>query len=230
MWRGDDSYATESDSVMADPPKPRKRRSASEARRVLIGVAREVLARGDGELEMLQVAERAGVSEGLAYYHFGNKAGLLAAVVRDFYERLDDAVMAVPFPGETWIDRERARTAEFVRLMYEDPIAPLVLNVLRVDPALYAEERERQRRLHALGARNIANAQRAGEIANSHDPKLLVAMILGGIMAGVTEALSDVPSKPIEQTHAAAWEFVLRAAGLQASTNGDRPRTNEEAR
>ena len=209
--------------------KPRKRRSASEARRILIGVAREVLAQGDGELEMMQVAELAGVSEGLAYYHFGNKAGLLDAVVRDFYERLDDAVMAVPFPGDTWIERERARTAEFVRLMYEDPIAPLVLNVLRVDPALHAEERERRRRLNALGARNIANAQRAGEIASSHDPKLLVAMILGGIMAGVTEALSDTPSKPMEETQAAAWEFVLRAAGLQVPPNGDRPATNEEA-
>ena len=200
---------------MATGEKSRKRRSATEAKRLLVGAAREVLGRGDGEFEMMDVAERAGVSEGLAYYHFGNKAGLLNAVVRDFYERLDDAVMAVPFPGETWIDRERSRTEEFVRLMYEDPIAPLVLNVLRVDPALHAEERERRRRLNALGARNIRHAQSTGEIASSHDPKLLVAMILGGIMAGVTEALSDAPPKPMKETQEAAWEFVLRAAGLQ---------------
>lgn len=215
---------------MAYPGRSRKRRSASEARRVLVGVAREVLASRAGELEMMQVAERAGVSEGLAYYHFGNKAGLLSAVVRDFYERLDDAVIAVPFPGDTWIERERARTAEFVRLMYEDPVAPLVLNVLRVDPALHAEEQARRRRLNALGARNIANAQRAGEIESSYDPKLLVSMILGGVMAGVTEALSDAPPKALEETQEAAWEFVLRAAGLPAPSPSRRPAENQETR
>ena len=29
------------------------------------------------------------VSVGLAYHHFGSKGGLIAAVVDDFYERLD---------------------------------------------------------------------------------------------------------------------------------------------
>ena len=199
--------------------KPRKRRSAAEARKLLIEAARGVLVEGGGDLEMMDVADRAGVSEGLAYYHFGNKAGLLDAVVRDFYQRLDEAVMAVPFSGDTWVERERTRNAEFVRLMYEDPVAPLVLNVLRVNPALHAEEQERRHRLNALGARNIAEAQRAGEIKSGHDPKLLVAMMLGGVMAGVTEALSDVHPKPLAETQAATWAFVLRAAGLGAEAH-----------
>lgn len=179
---------------------------------------------------MRDVAERAGVSEGLTYYHFGNKAGLLDAVVRDFYQRLDDTVLAVPFEGDTWVEREQARTAEFVRLMYEDPIAPLVLNVLRVDPALHAEEQRRRRRLNALGARNIADAQRSGEISSSHDPKLLVSMLLGGVMAGVTEALSDVPPKPVAETQAATWEFVLRAVGLETAVERRRRKGNEETK
>ena len=41
------------------------------------------------------MARRIDVSESLAYYHFRNKTGLLAAVIHDFYERLDDAVVAV---------------------------------------------------------------------------------------------------------------------------------------
>lgn len=177
---------------------------------------------------MREVAERAGVSEGLTYYHFRNKAGLLDAVVRDFYQRLDDAVLAVPFPGDTWVEREKARVAEFVRLMYEDPIAPLVLNVLRVDPALHAEEQDRRRRLNALGARNIAEAQRDGEIASSFDPKLLVAMLLGGVMAGVTEALAEAPPKTLVETQAATWNFVLRAVGLEAELDRARQQSRRK--
>ena len=184
----------------------------------MIEAAREALVEGGGELEMMEVAARAGVSEGLAYYHFGNKPGLLDAVVRDFYDRLDESVMAVPFPGDTWVERERGRIGEFVRLMYEDPVAPLVLNVLRVNPALHAEEQDRRRRLNALGARNIAEAQRDGEISPNHDPQMLVAMILGGVMAGVTEALSEVPRRPLEAIQTAAFAFVLRAAGVDEET------------
>jgi len=185
-----------------------------EARRLLISAAREELLRGVGDLEMVEVARRAEVSEGLAYYHFGTKAGLLNAVVRDFDQRLDDEVLAVAFPGNTWVEREEARTARAVRLIYEDRVAPLILNVLRADPALRSEEYERTRRLNALGARNIAQAQRDGEIPPDHDPRLLVSMILGGVMAGVTEALSEHPPKPLEEAQREVWSFVARAAGL----------------
>lgn len=59
--------------------------------------------------------------------------------------------------------------------MYEDPVAPLVLNVVRSDPALHADELARSRRLNRLGARNIARAQRDRQISRAHDPRLLVA-------------------------------------------------------
>ena len=196
---------------------------------LLIEAAREALVEGGGDFEMMEVANRAGVSEGLAYYHFGNKPGLLDAVVRNFYDRLDESVMAVPVPGDTWVERERRRIGEFVRLMYEDPVAPLVLNVLRVNPALHAEEQDRRRRLNALGARNIAEAQRDGEISPDHDPQILVAMILGGVMAGVTEALSEVPRKALKEVQAAAFAFVLRAAGVEEDASAAQRTTENEA-
>ncbi|MEM7437861.1 MAG: TetR/AcrR family transcriptional regulator [Myxococcota bacterium] len=210
------------------PKTRRKRRSPAEARRLLIEAARDALVQGGGDFEMMEVASRAGVSEGLAYYHFGNKPSLLDAVVRDFYEQLDESVMAVPFPGDTWVERERARIAEFVRLMYEDPIAPLVLNVLRVNPALHAEEQDRRRRLNALGARNIAEAQRDGEISPEHDPQMLVAMILGGVMAGVTEALTDSRRRPLKEVQATTFAFVLRAAGIRQEAAAEHQTTEKE--
>lgn len=194
--------------------KPRKRRSPREARSLIVAAARASLLEGAGDLEMAEVARRAGVSEGLAYYHFGNKSGLLNAVVRDFYERLDEAVLAVPYEGAAWKERERARTYEFVRLMYEDPVASLVVDVVRADPAFAAEEAERRRRLNLLGARNIAAAQKAGDIDKAQDPALLVAMILGGVTAGVSHALAANPPMPLASAQEEIWLFVERAAGI----------------
>ncbi len=56
----------------------------------LIRAAQEELIQSHGHLEMQAVAKRAQVSVGLAYHHFGSKAGLIAAVVEEFYSRLDD--------------------------------------------------------------------------------------------------------------------------------------------
>ncbi|WP_050625577.1 TetR/AcrR family transcriptional regulator [Bradyrhizobium viridifuturi] len=62
----------------------------------LLAAAQQELIEGHGHLEMQAVAKRARVSVGLAYHHFGSKAGLIAAVVEDFYQRLDEARSAAP--------------------------------------------------------------------------------------------------------------------------------------
>jgi AcrR family transcriptional regulator len=190
------------------------RRPAQVARKSLVDAAREVLLEGDGNLEVAAVAQRVGVSESLAYYHFGNKAGLLDAVIQDFYERLDESITAVPFEGATWRERERSRVSAIVDYMYRDPAGPLVANVVSSDPKLLRQQRERQRRLDELGARNIAQAQRDGEIDPDLDPHLLVSMILGGVLAGITHALSSTPPKPREDVEREIWSFVARAAGV----------------
>ena len=64
----------------------------------LIRSAQDELIQTHGLLEMQAVAKRAKVSVGLAYHHFGSKAGLIAAVVEAFYNRLEDvdAVLVTP--------------------------------------------------------------------------------------------------------------------------------------
>lgn len=58
----------------------------------LIRAAEKELIRSHGHLEMQAVSKRAQLSVGLAYHHFGSKAGLIAAVVEAFYSRLDEVV------------------------------------------------------------------------------------------------------------------------------------------
>lgn len=182
-----------------------------------------MLLEGEGSLEVAAVARRAGVSESLAYYHFQNKAGLLDAMVEDFYERLDESITAVPFAGATWREREQSRVEAIIAFMYEDPAARFVANVVASDPSLLERQRDREQRLDALGARNIAQAQRDGEIDPALDPHLLVSMILGGVLAGVNRALSSDPPKPRRRVEREVWSFVSRAAGLASRGDLSKP-------
>src|SRR5687767_4080033 len=98
-----------------------KRGSGRDA--LLAAAARELVER-DGVLEVGPVAARAGVSVGLIYRHFGSKAGLLAAVVGDFYVRFTNEVLELdPLPGASWAARERRRIELAVTFHYEDPLA-----------------------------------------------------------------------------------------------------------
>lgn len=197
--------------------KKRVRRPAGETKRLLIAAASDVLVEREGELEIGDVAQRAGVSSALAHYHFGTKAGLLNAVVQDFYSRFDEAVVVVPYEGALWMAREEARICDTVRFFYDDPVASLVINILQGDPSLGTEGPDRARRVVRLGAINIAQAQRDGEIDPSLDPALLVAMILSGVMGGISEALATSPRPALTKVQLQICTFVARAAGADYS-------------
>src|SRR5438046_4617250 len=92
-----------------------KMTTAIATRERLVQAAQEELIRTHGHLKMQAVAKRAQVSVGLAYHHFGSKAGLIAAVVEAFYSRLDEEVFNEACrPSESWADRERRRTAPYI--------------------------------------------------------------------------------------------------------------------
>ena len=77
---------------------------------------------------MQAVSKRAQVSVGLAYRHFGSKAGLIAAVVEAFYSRLDEAAFKqTKLPSEAWADREKRRIAAYIGFHYDRPFAPLMI-------------------------------------------------------------------------------------------------------
>ena len=183
----------------------------------ILKAAREELIDGNGDLEVANVAKRAGVSAGLTYYHFDNKSGLLNALVGDHYATMDAEILAVPFEGATWAERERARVYCMVEFFYSEPVSILISTRLRTDPTFAAEEAERNERTNEMGARNVAQAQRDGEIDPGRDPLLLVSMILAGVTEGVRTALSAQPPKPLAEAQAEIWNFVAMAAGVAAS-------------
>jgi AcrR family transcriptional regulator len=96
-----------------------------EVRREQIIEATEVVlaAHDPGEITLEQVAEAAGVSRGLVYNYFGDKAGLLAAV---YLRNLDRLVAALEVPlraeGVAAEQRLRAVVEAYLRFAAENPI------------------------------------------------------------------------------------------------------------
>ncbi len=90
---------------------PRKKRDPTATRLRILEAAKTSLVAGDGSFEMSWVAKAAGVSQGLAYHHFGSKEGLLSAVVEDFYDRVEASVLMARYDDyEDWALRERDRS------------------------------------------------------------------------------------------------------------------------
>ncbi len=163
---------------------------------------------------MAWVAKEAGVSQGLAYHHFGSREGLLQAVVNEFYDRLEEQVLMAPLKEITaWEERECARTERYIAFLVTDDLGAVLMTRLSRTPAIAAIEAERWQRLINEGSRNMADGQRRGVIASKQDPALLAAMTLGAIRAAVTSAMQAGKSIQPKALTRETWQFLR--AGLQ---------------
>ncbi|MBL4907327.1 MAG: TetR/AcrR family transcriptional regulator, partial [Sneathiella sp.] len=130
--------------------KKRRRRSAKETRAHLLEVAATELIENVGALEMTTLAKRAGLSEGLAYHYFKNRAGVIAAVVDEYYDRYEEAVIDVRFDGLTWQEREQQRVKTLVCFFYSEPLTPIIFSHLGNELEVVEVESRRFRRQISL--------------------------------------------------------------------------------
>lgn len=76
-------------STLAAVPPVRRRRSVDDARREILDAAERLLAeRGPEAVRVQAVARAIGVSDAAVHYHFGNRDGLLEALLRDVGRRM----------------------------------------------------------------------------------------------------------------------------------------------
>ena len=181
----------------------------------LIGAAQAELIQGRGLLEMQAVARRAKVSVGLAYHHFGSKAGLIAAVVEAFYDRLEEVAFSPSnLVSPDWAGRERERIAAYIAFHYDHPFAPLVVGPLsRAAEVLDVEQAFTKRQL-AAGAHNLRAAQRDGVIPADLDPRLTIALMIGGIRQALIGALTKDRRPDRGALTDKIWVFVAGALRL----------------
>ena len=194
------------------------RRNAEATRAHILAAARQLLVDGDGDFEMSWVAKAAGVSQGLAYHHFGSKEGLLSAVVNDFYDRVEDAVLMARLDDYSdWEARERERVRRYIEFLTADPLAVKVFTRLAGTAAVAAVEATRWEQLVATGAKNMAEGQARGTIDGDYDPGLLAAMALGAVRSAAAREFSKKrPADPAQLTDA-IWGFIRRGIGLEAT-------------
>lgn len=193
--------------------------TAIGTRERLIRAAEKELIRSHGHLEMQPVAKRAQVSVGLAYHHFGSRAGLIAAVVEEFYSHLDQVVFNdAKRPSESWADRERRRIASYIAFHYDHPFAPLVIGALSRAPEVLDVERAFTDRQLAAGARMLQAAQRNGFVPDSINPHLTIALMIGGIRQALIGVLIGEERPDPEKLADEIWAFMAGALRLTAGS------------
>lgn len=189
-----------------------------QARERLIDAATLELAE-TGRFEVAAVARRAGVSDGLPYRYFGTRTGLLVAVIDAFYQRFSDSIALRTYDARTWGERERERISDWVHFLYREPAAPAILSGLG-DGELATARSRWQQQMSKIGARNMAQGQRDGEIPADRDPEYLAAATIGGTNAVVAVCLTRDPRPPAPDVIDQLWAFVAGAVGLNPSAKG----------
>jgi AcrR family transcriptional regulator len=190
---------------------------SASAKDTLVQAAAVELVAGNGFFEMKAVAKRAKVSVGLAYHHFGSKAGLIAAVVEDFWDALDRDVLEVVFDQNDYAAGERERVHRFVAFHYKSPLSAMMLGRLGTEPQVVEVTAARMENHIALGTRNIRGAQKRGQIPAHLDPELLTAMVLGGARLAIETALKWPERPDFDVLVAEIWTFVSSAMHLNDS-------------
>ncbi len=124
------------------------------------------------------ICARAGIATGSFYAHYGSKAAIFAAVIRQINADLRAAMAAALQRAEdNQRARERAGFRAYFDLMSERPwIHRIVREAEFVDPALFREYYERLARGYARGVRT---AQLASEVDPPFDPEVVAYVYTG---------------------------------------------------
>lgn len=183
---------------------------------MILEAAKTCLHNGDGDFEMNDVAKQAGVSEGLAYHYFTSKAGLLSAVVADFYDRYMEIVNR-RYDGETpWLERERARLNEIVDFLYDDPLAPIVMGKLNGTPQATAVELTGNAEVMELAIRNIQNGIDRGYIAPHINAHVSGPAIMGAVQQAFLYAMRAQNRPSADLLKDQLWGLITGAVGIGA--------------
>ncbi|MGP7997708.1 MAG: TetR/AcrR family transcriptional regulator [Streptosporangiaceae bacterium] len=124
------------------------------------------------------ICARAGMATGSFYAHFGSKAEIFAAVVRQLNADLRMAVrQAIEQAGPGQRDRERASFRAFFDMLSNRPWMDRIVRESEfVAPGLFREYYEHLARGYARGVRQ---AQLAGEVDARYDPEVIAYMYTG---------------------------------------------------
>jgi AcrR family transcriptional regulator len=194
--------------------EPRTRKGRATRERLLV-CARDIAITNDGHLEIAWVAEAAGVVPSLVNRYFGSRAGLISALLNDFFERLRVEVLDLDLDNlGTWVQHERIRLEKGVHFHYTDPAAVVIYTRLSREPEVALTENRHIDEIVKHAATNIRRGQKRGELATSIDPELAGAAMFGAMQRVMVAALGRTPRPRPERIVEVLWRQIAAAVEI----------------
>ncbi len=197
----------------------RRTRAEMEATRAtLLATARRVFGEaGYAEASMDDLTARAGLTRGALYHHFGDKAGLLAAVVEQIDAESDARLTAVEAAAQDGWRGFRARCHAYLEMALEPEIQRIVLRAARA--ALGGPTRDAQRQCVASLERRVGALIDAGCLAGA--PAQALARLVHGSLTEAAHWIAEGEGEAgAERLAAARVALDHLLDGLRARTPG----------
>ncbi|MEI7228788.1 TetR/AcrR family transcriptional regulator [Pectobacterium carotovorum] len=157
----------------------RTRAEMEETRATLLATARKVFSeRGYADTSMDDLTAQASLTRGALYHHFGDKKGLLAAVVEQIDAEMDERLQAISDTAEDAWEGFRRRCCAYLEMAREPEIRRIVLRDARA--VLGGASPDSQRHCVESMQRLIDNLIRQGVVADA-DPQALASLIYGSL-------------------------------------------------
>lgn len=173
--------------VISPGPSPTRRTSAPRKRgddtraRIIDETVRCILEEGFGAANAKHVAERAGVTWGVIQYHFGDRNGLLMAVVDDGVARLLDSLSAVDV-GELELRQRIEAVVDTAWRCYASPTSLAAFEILRATRGSLGEQSHE----HLLQMNDAIN--RLGRLVSEDPADSGVAEVIWASLRGIVLA------------------------------------------
>ncbi len=158
----------------------RRTRAEMEATRAsLLATARQELAKhGYADTSMDELTAQAGLTRGALYHHFGDKKGLLAAVVAQMDDEMDARLQAISDQAEDPWQGFRSRCRAYLEMALEPEIQRIVLRDARA--VLGGASPDSQRHcLHSM--QTLISVLIAQGIVAPADAQALASLIYGSL-------------------------------------------------
>ncbi|MET7330120.1 TetR/AcrR family transcriptional regulator [Nonomuraea sp. NPDC005650] len=147
-----------------------------ESRRLLVSAAAELFAeKGYRQTSFIDIADKAGISRGSIPWHFGNKLGLLEAVVDD---QLQAILAGFPPPAGERSDDPLDQVVGFIRL----PATRLFITLLAEAVEVGSPIREHYARLHAALREGVLARIPAYALPPGIDPEAFTVLLVGAVI------------------------------------------------
>lgn len=186
----------------------RSRAETEETRATLLATARRVFTEhGYANTSMDDLTAQAKLTRGALYHHFGDKKGLLSAVVDQIDAETDRRLQAISdAAGDAW-EGFRNRCRAYLEMALEPEIQRIVLRDARA--VLGGASPESQRYCIESMQRLIDRLMQQG-VVDKADPQVLASLIYGSLAEGAFWIADGEDSRARLERAVAALELLLR--------------------